>query len=251
LPLAWTCEGALPHYGADLPSKLLTHAAALRQVAALWADDVSREVFRRQLLWRLRGIFLLDDAPTGSQYFPQDLIRPLETEVFVDGGAFDGDTLRRIPWLFKKAFAFEPDPLNAAKLRAQADRRIQIHQTALGNAPGRTRFDATGTTASSRSVEGVVEVQVSTLDELLAAEFPTFVKLDIEGDELSALMGGVDVLRRCQPTVAVCLYHRPEDLWTIPLFLRETLPNHRFFLRIHEYDGFELVVYAVPPDRCA
>jgi hypothetical protein len=33
--------------------------------------------------------------------------------------------------------------------------------------------------------------------------------------------------------------------------LRELLPEHRFFLRQHQFDGYELVVYAVPPERCA
>jgi hypothetical protein len=48
----------------------------------------------------------------------------------------------------------------------------------------------------------------------------------------------------------VCVYHRPEDLWRIPLFLHQILPENRIFLRAHEHDGFELVAYSVPPSRC-
>jgi hypothetical protein len=46
------------------------------------------------------------------------------------------------------------------------------------------------------------------------------------------------------------MYHRPGDLWEIPLFLSEALPGHRLSLRVHARDGFELVAYAVPPERC-
>jgi hypothetical protein len=92
---------------------------------------------------------------------------------------------------------------------------------------------------------------VATLDDLAAGTQPTFVKLDVEGDELAALEGGKATLERMRPVVAVCVYHRPEDLWTIPLFLHEVLPEHRMYLRAHAWDGFELVAYAVPPERCA
>jgi hypothetical protein len=54
------------------------------------------------------------------------------------------------------------------------------------------------------------------------------------------------MLKRVQPIVAVCVYHKPEDLWTIPLFLKEVLP----YLRAHARNGFELVAYAELPECC-
>lgn len=250
LPLAWRYPGVLPHYGADLPSRLLEHADALRRVAAAWSDGASREVFRGQLAWRLRGDFQAVQDPTPEQYFPRDLIRPNAQERLVDGGAYDGDTLASLPAGYARAWAFEPDPANAARLRSRVDARVQVHEAALGRAEGRAPFDARGTTASGRSALGRLEVPVKSLDALLAGEAPTFVKLDVEGDEMAALEGGIGMLRRTQPVVAVCLYHRPGDLWEIPEFLLNVLPRHRAHLRLHEHDGFELVSYAVPVDRC-
>ena len=89
----------------------------------------------------------------------------------------------------------------------------------------------------------------SLLDQVAAGERPTFIKLDVEGDELAALRGGRRTLEESQPVVAVCVYHRPEDLWSIPLFLHEALPAHSLFLRAHAWDGFELVAYAIPQAR--
>jgi FkbM family methyltransferase len=249
LPLAWRYPGILPHFGADLPSNLLAHADLLRKVGDSWGDSASREVFRSQLAWRLRGDFSGTSAPTPSQYFPGDLIRPLADERFVDGGAYDGDTLGALTGGYARAWAFEPDPRSASRLRERRDPRVQVFEAALGRARGSAHFDARGTPASARAPTGGTEVAVVPMDEVLGGESPTFVKLDVEGDELEALRGGVGLLRRSQPVVAVCLYHRPSDLWEIPLFLREVLPGHRLALRVHERDGFELVAYAVPAER--
>jgi FkbM family methyltransferase len=249
LPLAWRYHGLLPHFAADLPSKLLEHSDQIRHVAALWSDEKSCEIFRQQLGWRLRGDFTSIAKPAEDQYFPKDLIVMHQNERVVDGGAFDGDTLCCMPGGFAKAWAFEPDPFNAAKLSSRVDNRVTVYRTALGKSLARSAFRALGSTASCRGSDGNIEVEVNRLDDVLAFESPTFLKLDVEGDELAALEGGRAMLSRAQPTVAVCLYHRPADLWEIPLFLHEVLPKHRLHLRSHDYDGFELVAYAVPSER--
>jgi FkbM family methyltransferase len=250
LAVGWMYEGVLPHFGADRPSRLLARAPDLVRVAGLWCDDQSRETYRRQLEWRLLANFGPAERPAPHQYFPRDIIRPNPNESFVDGGAFDGDTLRSAPWEFARILAIEPDPASAQKLRNCAGATLTVHEKLLGGAAGSARFNGGGTMASCRSDSGALEIPIVTLDQLTHGERPTFIKLDVEGDELRALQGGRKTLRECQPVVAVCAYHRPEDLWTLPLFLHETLPAHRLYLRAHAGDGFELVVYAVPEERC-
>lgn len=275
-----TQPSPLPHFGADLPSRLVARVDAWKTLAATWADAESRETFRRQLMWRLRGEFLPEPTAKEPQYFPC-FLKPLSAEVFIDGGAFDGDTLRAIPWGFSRAVAFEPDPVNAAKLclgKGSTEQEagnlaaganpaspppssflpapfssgsVFVHQALLGDAPATVRFDARGDMGSARSESGMLSLPVVTLDDVLEHEQPTFLKLDVEGDEIAALRGARVMLQRAQPVVAVCVYHKSEDLWQIPLFLRETLPEHRLFLRLHENDGFELVAYAVPEARLA
>jgi FkbM family methyltransferase len=250
LEIAWRFPGILPHFGADLPSRILLHASELVEINSLWADEHSREVFRQQLAWRLRADFSQSGPPTSGQYFPDDILTARFDERFVDCGAYDGDTLRALPEGFECAWAIEPDPETVRRLRQKVDSRVTVFETALGDRCGTIRFDSLGSTASHCSEDGSIEVRLSQLDELIGDGSPTFIKLDVEGNELSALRGSKTVLRRTQPVVAVCIYHRPEDLWEIPRFLSETLPNHRMFLRVHEHDGFELVVYAVPKSRC-
>lgn len=250
LPLAWKWpEELLPHYAVDLPSRLLAHAQELSVLDAAWADPLSRETFRQQLAWRLRGDFPAPSRPAPDQYFPRDLFALRTDERFVDGGAFDGDTLRVLGPNFERAWAFEPDPANAARLRATADGRVMVAPYALGSEPGETCFKGTGTIASAIEAAGGIKVRVETLDALLADAEPTFIKLDIEGGELAALTGARTLLTRCRPLVAACLYHEPNHLWQIPQLLRQALAGHPLYLRVHQHDGFELVAYAIPQER--
>ena len=57
--------------------------------------------------------------------------------------------------------------------------------------------------------------------------------MDIEGAEMDALKGAEQTSREQRPGLAICVYHRPEDLWNIPLYLHEICPDYRFYLRHH------------------
>src|SRR5256885_5071119 len=149
LPLAWRFPGVLPHYGANLPSKLLAQSATLRNIYDSLGDDHSKKIFRQQLAWRLRGDFSEVSPPSPDQYFPRDLIKSDPREVFIDGGAFDGDTLRKIPWPFARSLAAEPDPASASILRNHRAPNVEVIETALGNVAGKIRFDASGTKAAA------------------------------------------------------------------------------------------------------
>ena len=73
--------------------------------------------------------------------------------------------------------------------------------------------------------------------------------MDIEGAEYDALRGGRRVIERDSPILAICVYHTQADVWRIPLLLRSMNPSYHFYLRAYNGDGFQSVVYAVPPDR--
>ncbi len=61
---------------------------------ALWADEASRQEYLSQVRWRLRFDFENLSNPVGHPiYFPQDICPLIENEVFVDCGAYDGDTI--------------------------------------------------------------------------------------------------------------------------------------------------------------
>lgn len=261
-PLAWKYpDELLPNYAIDLPHKVLESADAVRAAFALLADDNSRREYVDQVRVRVTGEFAHLAPPSGrEQYFLPDLPLLGERPVFVDCGAFDGDSLiqfvRHCPDEFEKAIALEPDPSNFAKLGAviaglssEVRTRVKALPCATGAARGTVRFTSTGLASASVSVAGDVEVECVTLDELLKDDRPTYVKMDIEGAEPATLQGSRETLRRSRPALAISLYHLQDHLWSIPLAVRDLCPDYEFRVERHNCDIWDLVLYAVPRER--
>lgn len=271
--LAWGLEAAdvLPRYGADRPSRVLSAAGDVAKAASIWADRASSEEFVRQTRWRLSGDFADLAAPVPDQYFPRDLLSPRAGEVFVDCGAFDGDTLRELVGRcpeFGSADAFEPDPGNfavlekrAAALTAPGDGRVRLHLAATDRAGGTRRFAAAGAGgafvpapgdgAAERGDTPDTTVACVRLDEALEGVPVSFIKMDVEGAEADTLRGAEGLLREHRPVLAVSCYHHQADLWELPALVAALTEDYRLHLRAHCPDGFDCVLYGIPAERGA
>jgi hypothetical protein len=84
---------------------------------------------------------------------------------------------------------------------------------------------------------------------LLDGRAPTVIKMDIEGAEGDTIRGARRTIREHQPLLEICVYHVQDHLWTLPLLIDSIKPGYRYFLRPHKYEVWDLVCYAVPPDR--
>ena len=228
--------------------------------AAAWlfdklADDVSRETLLDAIA--LRGSweprFLRSPTPH-DQYCPAGVPLPSEKLRFVDGGAFDGDTISQFMAagvMFEAIAAFEPDPANYAALTrrlmtAPPCTELSVWPCGLDEMPRQVCFRADGLASSGIAADGNLMIQAVTLDTTLPRFRPNYVKLDIEGAEAAALRGMARTIQSSRPSLAVCVYHKPGDLWEIPLLIDDLLPESDFYLRAHAYNGFDLVLYAVP-----
>jgi hypothetical protein len=89
---------------------------------------------------------------------------------------------------------------------------------------------------------------VDSLDHMLLSKAcaPTFIKMDIEGSEIDALNGAAGIIRRDKPKLAVCVYHKPSDLWKIPLLVHNLQPKYQFYLRHYSNHLSDTVLYAMP-----
>ena len=261
VPLFWKYSSEfLPHYALDLPHRTAAQADAIRGAFQLWSDDSSRAEFVAQLRWRLLGDFAGLPAPVGhAMYLPGDLVDVRPDEVFVDCGAYDGDTIRSLlggsSFSDGRIVAFEPDAANferlqryAATLAATLRERISLRQAAVGARNCKVEFDATGTEASAVGFGGAV-VDCVALDEVLDGDLPTYVIMDIEGSELDAVAGAAGIIKEQTPVLAICVYHRQDHLWRIPAAVAALTEEYRFYLRPHVLEGWDLVCYAVPEQR--
>jgi FkbM family methyltransferase len=264
IPLFWKYpEHFLPYYCLDLPHKLPAARTEIKQAYDLLADDASRHEFGRQLLWRFDPESLdLDQVSDQLEYFPQDLFQLSDSEVFVDVGGYDGDTAREFLRLtgnkVEQLHIIEADPGTfkrlvswRSELATNLQERIFLHNLAASDSGGVLNFSANSAVDSHITITGQgVEVPCDQLDVLLAdMKAPTLVKMDIEGAEASALTGMRGLIREHKPILAICLYHRQDDIWAIPNLINSFASDYRFFLKAHSLDGGDLVLYAVPPAR--
>jgi FkbM family methyltransferase len=250
--LYWRYPALFPHYAANSPHLVLEQRDQVLAGAELWADEASRREYLAQVRWRLHFDFAgLPDPVPGPIYFRDELREPMADEVFVDCGAYDGDTVRSFrehsAGRFKKIYAFEPDPANFTKLEATAalDPRITAIQAAVGRTNGMIPFSAEGNESSSAG-KGVMRVECVALDSYLLEERPTLIKMDIEGFEPEALAGARGIIERDAPALAICVYHAQDHLWKIPLQIHSYNPGYKFYLRPHVYEVWDLVCYAIP-----
>jgi FkbM family methyltransferase len=198
-PLFWKYPDAfLPFCFLDLPTEIFAQRDAVRLAFDLWSDEASRREYLAQIRWRTLLDFDALPPATGDEYFPPDLVRLREDEVFVDCGTFDGDTirefLRRSGGRFARIAGIEPDPHNFARtgeavaaLPEELRNRIDLLPFAAGDQRKRVRFSASGDVTSTVVAEGgcpegAIEVECAPLDEILPYP-PTFIKMDVEGAE--------------------------------------------------------------------
>ncbi len=247
--------GLLPHFHFQTPEFYLRHAREITEAFGCLADAESRRQFLAHADARINLRFeALADADVERQYFPPDVVSLSPSEVFLDAGAFDGDTLQAFAAetqnRFEKYIALEPDPANYEQLALVAagypDGVVETFPYAVGAENETVRFNASGGIGAAISETGSVTVQCKRIDDAFATAAPTYLKFDIEGAELDALKGAQETIARCRPKLAVCIYHQPEDLWQIVLFLRERFSFYDFYVRTHQYDGLEFVLYAIP-----
>lgn len=186
-----------------------------------------------------------------SQYFDKEIMKPEIGEVFVDGGSLDGgDSKNFIEWCggkYDKIYAFEPDSSSVRKVQAVSEQwdNFEVLQVGLWSDKNTLRFSSGNEEGSSISENGDISVEVDSIDNVLEGQKATFIKMDIEGSELQALEGAVNTIKQYKPKLAICVYHKPEDIIDIPLKILEINPNYRFYLRHYSYVNTETVLYAV------
>jgi FkbM family methyltransferase len=190
--------------------------------------------------------FREDDAYFGH-------LSPAADEIYIDAGAFDGDTVGQfVRWSggnYQKIYALEPDPGNLVQLREKTAsvKNLEIIPKGAWHEDGVLFLDSQADSGRSSSVhegETGVQVPVTAIDSIVENDRVTLIKMDIEGAELNALRGARETIRRCKPRLAVCIYHKPEDVLTIPTYLLELNPDYRLRIRHHSLSYWETVLYA-------
>ena len=201
------------------------------------------------------GIF--DWRNNQGQYF--DYFEAGENEVFVDCGCFDGSTCYSFAgWCGHKGFdhiySFEADPKNYETSRAILAPlgKCDLYPCGTADVNKKVYFaaDAFETSciisreeAEKRNFEGVEEIEVKALDDVLEGKRITFLKMDIEGAEYEALLGARKLIMENRPRMAISVYHKYEDFVTLASLVLEMHPDYRIAFRHYGFDELETIMY--------
>jgi len=221
------------------------------------ADDRSREVLEAVLAYRLTADPVALQAIIEQGRYHQGLYHPAglfelgDDEVYVDAGAYDGDSIRwfvdRIADRYERILAFEPDPTTYARLKQNfaGEKRIETINAGLHREKGELRFRDDASRGAIFAEDGEIRMRVVSLDSMLGGARASYIKMNIEGAEIDALHGARTTIEHWMPKLAVSVYHRPSDLWRIPQLVCELAPRYALFLRQHDGGVIETVLYAI------
>lgn len=234
-------------------SFLSENQATLTKLREDLSDEASKNALDEFIRQRNTGVF---NKPYSRrpEYFDDEIISLSEDEVFVDCGAYDGDSIlafcdalkEKKIFGYKRIYAFEADVGNACRLRKNLSelKDVQIIVKGVYDRVCTLYFSESGTMGSKVTDRGS-KIEATTIDETVGDEEVTFIKMDIEGCELKALRGAEKIIKRWKPKLAICVYHRVEDLITIPQYIRSLRSDYKLFYRNYCQLGLEAIIYAV------
>ena len=264
LPLYWKYHGQfLPYFSLDRHSKILAARKEIMDVMLLIKDNESRSSLFKNIKSRFKGELGILPSPIDKCIqFKNEFLKANKEEVFVDAGAYTGDTLKLVlespPFEFREFIALEPDPQNFTRLQKlictfdeNLRSKITTLPVAVGSYNGEICFDGSGTEQARISLSGHIKAKCRRIDDLLGDRGVTFIKMDIEGAELDAIENSSDIIKNQSPILAVSVYHQIDHLWRILSLINNIKKDYSFFFRPHAAGGWDYMLYAVPENRLA
>jgi FkbM family methyltransferase len=183
-------------------------------------------------------------------------VSPVPGNVVLDCGACIGDVSVLFAGLAGgrgEVHVFDPIPLHGRFCRFQASLNpalapvLHIHELAVSNRTYRTSGENQDSGRIAPGGLSIDSFSSTRLDDYARGNLSRvdYIKMDIEGAEMDALEGAAGIIREWKPRLAISAYHRPQDLWEIPIRLKALNPGYRLFFGHHSPTLAESVFYAV------
>lgn len=219
------------------------------------SDQYSKELLIAYLNTRVSGNLKYMKGFAGKTregiYFDKNIWKSsTEERVYIDCGAYTGDSIEDFIRFtgnnYTKIIAFEPNMENIEKLEELGNRYrdIKIISKGVWNKKERLIFNSERGPMSEITSEGTEYIDVDKIDNYVNDDNVTMIKMNIEGSEYNALLGAESIIKAKCPKLAISVYHRPEDLFTIPQLLLKFVPQYMLKLRLYSYGSGLLILFA-------
>lgn len=242
----------VPDFLIEFQHEFIRHRSFYESLYQNLSDEISKQTledivnFRRFL--NLQYLESFTFCPN-KQYFEEFLQLQTEGEVFVDVGCFDGMTtqifVEKYPD-YRRIHVLEPHAANMATVRSALEgiRDISFHEIGAADLNTAARLTTAGS-ASAVSESGDCPIELRRLDDCDLGPV-TYLKMDIEGFEIPALEGARSLILQHHPRLAICVYHKPDDLRKIALLVLSIRKDYDLYLRHYTEGTTETVMYFVP-----
>ncbi len=231
-----------------------SHMDELEELYLALADDRSRET----LVGFLKGIrgndveyFHRINGDSREKLLDPKILQYTSEEVFVDVGAFTGDTIQKFLELtgkkYQRVTGIEPDEENykvlKANIRAWNLKNINAENVAVGEEDGVTYFMTDMSESCHRDEAGGREIRMRCLDSMEEIRDTTFLKISTNGCELQVLQGARNLILRNRPKIST--YASGVLLWEIPKYLHSLIPEYKIYCRHYGTGMQAMSCYAV------
>ncbi len=222
----------------------------------MFEDNTSKETFTEIICNRIAPMYAektFHELENSNEYFNSGIFKCSDNETFIDAGAYNGDSteafIKNVGQRFKKIWAFELDEKNykdMCKNLLPYKKTGDIELLNMGVSDFNDEIPYISEETGSRAVQTSSNVaKVCKLDDVIQEQQVTFIKMDIEGFELSALKGAINIINENQPKLVISAYHRLEDLWKVPLYIKGINERYKVYLRHHSPMVWDTDCYAV------
>ncbi|MDD7049836.1 MAG: FkbM family methyltransferase [Lachnospiraceae bacterium] len=223
--------------------QILEQQDKIEKVFSLLKNENTKSVFLKILEFRLLSDKV--SIPTYSEkgmYFEYDLFPKIKDEIFIDCGACGGSSLKDFLKVnqaeFNAYYGIEPDIFNFKKLENYISnlsdsekQKINIYNGAAYENNKGTYFYVLNGPGSFQADTGTTFINTIKIDDLLGKKNATYIKMNIEGSEVSALKGAEYTITTWKPRMAIMGYHKTSDFWEVPLLLRKFNEEYQLHLR--------------------
>ncbi|MCU7835983.1 MAG: FkbM family methyltransferase [gamma proteobacterium symbiont of Taylorina sp.] len=192
-----------------------------------------------------------------EQYAYKEIFNIQENDIVLDCGGATGDTaLYYAAKGAKKVYVFEFIQSNIEMINKQLENNIHIKEKIeIVNKPvwneSNIELSYLEKGNSSRvGAKGVYSKNITTIsidDVVITKNIKQvdLIKMDIEGAEIPALKGSEKTIKKFKPKLAICVYHKPDDLIEIPKYIKSLNPDYEFYFDYYTDIGWEAVLYAI------
>lgn len=234
------------------------HEKELEMLYDTLADDESRDNLCAFINSRIteNDKYVADVSKKDMDEFCNDVYEPTHNETFLDIGAYQGGSIQRFLRVasvdsINKVIGFEPEDNNYNKLCANLNfideskkRLVKIgcfdKKTKLGfnNSEDKCcRIDDNSSTF----------IDVDTVDNLCINEMSiSTMYMGISVAVLEILKGAENTIVTNQPRMIINMGTMKEELFSVPLYIRELSASHKLYFRFQSSMPSRLFLYAIP-----